>query len=323
VLPRDVTNANSDPSATDAKVMRRAVVKARPGGAGSHARSIAYRTRRSSAQRHTKRDRLAVLVDPLAAVGRGLVERLEARLVEPHPRLHAEHERAAVLEHRIDGDALDRAVDGLVATIASPCVIVQSYGRREAGRHERFSWRLCRFHDRTTVAKVRYSGCMSMTSRAKPLLFATLAALACACGDSGGSEADTGSESSESSTTSTTATTSTTTATTTTTTTTSTSDSGEMTTSPDSSAGETGPATCDNVGNFGCTMDVADTCSCYGCNAECFNGPQEIVSDCVCPVCADDPFCNQPDTCTDDGLCDPFPEGCQCSDCAGHPMCAG
>jgi hypothetical protein len=70
-------------------------------------------------------------------------------------------------------------------------------------------------------------------------------------------------------------------------------------------------------------MDVAASCMCYGCNAECFNGPDEIVSDCVCPVCEDDPFCNQPDSCTNDGLCDPFPEGCQCPDCAGHPMCAG
>src|SRR5688572_11663386 len=65
---------------------------------------------------------LAVLADPLATVGRGLVERLEARLVEPHPRLHPEHERTAVFEHRIDRDTLDLAVDRLVVVDREPAL---------------------------------------------------------------------------------------------------------------------------------------------------------------------------------------------------------
>lgn len=77
--------------------------------------------------------------------------------------------------------------------------------------------------------------------------------------------------------------------------------------------------------------DVSDTtvclgsnqaaCLCLGCTLpQCDDGAGGY-NDCVCPDCADDPFCADPANCMDDGECHPGLEGCICADCAGHPMC--
>jgi hypothetical protein len=67
--------------------------------------------------------------------------------------------------------------------------------------------------------------------------------------------------------------------------------------------------------------DEADlaTCTCMGCNP---GNPQCTQSeDCVCGDCAEVDAC---DGCQDggaDGVCNPYFEGCSCSDCALHPAC--
>lgn len=62
------------------------------------------------------------------------------------------------------------------------------------------------------------------------------------------------------------------------------------------------------------------TCTCNGCFDSCVTdrGPS---SDCVCNACDDDRFCMNPKNCVDGNGCDPFIEGCQCADCAEHPLC--
>jgi hypothetical protein len=48
-------------------------------------------------------------------------------------------------------------------------------------------------------------------------------------------------------------------------------------------------------------------------------GPDD---DCVCPECDTDLFCSDPDaSCTDNGECNTFVEGCVCADCANLPVC--
>ncbi|NUP09603.1 MAG: hypothetical protein HOW73_26455 [Polyangiaceae bacterium] len=71
----------------------------------------------------------------------------------------------------------------------------------------------------------------------------------------------------------------------------------------------------------GCLRDLADQCLCAGCDFDaCSEG--ESFADCVCPVCENDEYCSNPDSCIDDGVCDPVLEGCVCEDCATHPQCS-
>jgi hypothetical protein len=53
----------------------------------------------------------------------------------------------------------------------------------------------------------------------------------------------------------------------------------------------------------------------------CFDDGQQLADDCVCPDCANNAKCNDPASCTDDGECNPYYEGCSCADCAAHPLC--
>jgi len=64
-----------------------------------------------------------------------------------------------------------------------------------------------------------------------------------------------------------------------------------------------------------CAAADLSACTCEGCSDVC-----EYGSDCVCPSCAADAQCSAR-RCSDDCLCDPFFEGCLCSDCLQHPMC--
>jgi hypothetical protein len=69
----------------------------------------------------------------------------------------------------------------------------------------------------------------------------------------------------------------------------------------------------------GCDLALAPECFCLGCSDECSGA---TISDCLCEVCATDPFCSDPSACIRDASCDPFNEGCHCADCADHPSCA-
>jgi hypothetical protein len=62
----------------------------------------------------------------------------------------------------------------------------------------------------------------------------------------------------------------------------------------------------------------ADDCVCVGCNDDGTCGDDD---DCVCTDCDGTDFC-LPTDCNADGVCDPFFEGCACSDCYPHPECA-
>jgi hypothetical protein len=67
--------------------------------------------------------------------------------------------------------------------------------------------------------------------------------------------------------------------------------------------------------------DEADlaTCTCEGCNSgnpECTQG-----EDCVCPDCAEVEACDGCQNGGADGECNPYFEGCGCSDCFSHPLC--
>jgi hypothetical protein len=68
----------------------------------------------------------------------------------------------------------------------------------------------------------------------------------------------------------------------------------------------------------GCAVGDASSCACQGCVLD---GMCTLEDDCVCGECADDGFCGDPENCNDDGMCDPYNEGCACADCAGHPQC--
>ncbi len=83
--------------------------------------------------------------------------------------------------------------------------------------------------------------------------------------------------------------------------------------------------TCIDVENHPTTTcEAPDTniCYCNGCLPECDDG-NGTFADCVCSVCAADPFCSNPNNCNLDSICDPFNEGCVCPDCAGHLDCIG
>jgi hypothetical protein len=95
--------------------------------------------------------------------------------------------------------------------------------------------------------------------------------------------------------------------------------------SSDASSGAATGSTTDDNGlcadpNDQCMEFDAATCTCNGCFDDCVTdrGPS---SDCVCDVCDEDEFCMNPENCVDGNGCDPFVEGCQCADCAEHPMC--
>jgi hypothetical protein len=66
-----------------------------------------------------------------------------------------------------------------------------------------------------------------------------------------------------------------------------------------------------------CDPNLSDTCQCLGCG----NGNEcTDQTDCVCPACVSNEFC-QADDCVDDGECDPYLEGCVCADCADQSIC--
>ncbi len=64
-----------------------------------------------------------------------------------------------------------------------------------------------------------------------------------------------------------------------------------------------------------CPDATPDNCVCFGCNTTACTAE----TDCVCPICATDNFCSR--HCSDDGVCNPFFENCQCADCIATPVC--
>lgn len=63
-----------------------------------------------------------------------------------------------------------------------------------------------------------------------------------------------------------------------------------------------------------CPNPDLNSCICNGCDpAGCYDPDADppVASDCTCGVCAGDPSCG----CDQDGVCDPFLEGCDCADC--------
>ena len=98
------------------------------------------------------------------------------------------------------------------------------------------------------------------------------------------------------------------------------SSSSATTSSTSSASGGCACAGLSTIADGACTAPDQGSCSCMGCSlAECFDGTN--YADCVCPQCATDSFCADPNNCNNDGQCDPFNEGCACGDCAGHPQC--
>ncbi|MFO7563263.1 MAG: hypothetical protein R6X02_11520 [Enhygromyxa sp.] len=99
---------------------------------------------------------------------------------------------------------------------------------------------------------------------------------------------------------------------------------------PTTGDGDGDPTTGDGDGdgdpnpNFMCVLDDwcdeydPQNCVCEGCNT---NGYCSDDEDCVCPDCSDLPECKG-SNCYDGGLCHPYWEGCECADCAGHPLCS-
>ena len=79
-----------------------------------------------------------------------------------------------------------------------------------------------------------------------------------------------------------------------------------------------GMFTCDVGAIAGCTDEDPATCTCEACDP---GGGCQNSEDCTCPDCAADGFCSNPANCNNDGLCDPYFEGCVCGDCADHPLC--
>ncbi|MCA9662207.1 MAG: hypothetical protein KC486_27965 [Myxococcales bacterium] len=81
-----------------------------------------------------------------------------------------------------------------------------------------------------------------------------------------------------------------------------------------------GELICDDTAlmNPSCGAGDADACECVGCVLD---GMCTLEDDCVCGECSGDSFCSSPDNCNNDGLCDPYNEGCACADCEGHPQC--
>jgi hypothetical protein len=70
-----------------------------------------------------------------------------------------------------------------------------------------------------------------------------------------------------------------------------------------------------------CSVGNPQTCSCNGCINDNVCSDANGSDDCVCPDCHAESSCAN--ACVDDGLCEPFREGCSCTDCAAHPACGG
>lgn len=51
------------------------------------------------------------------------------------------------------------------------------------------------------------------------------------------------------------------------------------------------------------------------------DGACTAADDCICDDCAQDAWCGSPASCADDGVCDPYNEGCLCADCSTVPAC--
>ncbi|MCA9598631.1 MAG: hypothetical protein KC776_35215 [Myxococcales bacterium] len=70
-----------------------------------------------------------------------------------------------------------------------------------------------------------------------------------------------------------------------------------------------------------CWAQDQASCSCLGCdNTYCYDPANgDPVSDCTCPSCWNEAYCY--DYCENDGVCNPFYEGCGCQDCWYHPSC--
>jgi len=77
---------------------------------------------------------------------------------------------------------------------------------------------------------------------------------------------------------------------------------------------------CDEGQLGGCSDENPIACVCEDCDPA---GGCDATEDCVCPDCHVDGFCSDPDNCNENGLCDPYNEGCACIDCEDHPQCAG
>jgi hypothetical protein len=89
---------------------------------------------------------------------------------------------------------------------------------------------------------------------------------------------------------------------------------------PTTGDGDGDSFTCTNLATSRAQCSIANQngCVCYGCPNP--NGICENNEDCVCPDCTNESFCGG-SNCENDGLCDPYFEGCSCADCAGHPAC--
>jgi hypothetical protein len=70
-----------------------------------------------------------------------------------------------------------------------------------------------------------------------------------------------------------------------------------------------------------CGAPDAAACLCEGCvdDGICADSALGLFDDCVCSDCAADIGCVG--FCNGDGECDPYDEGCDCVDCAAHPLC--
>jgi hypothetical protein len=88
-------------------------------------------------------------------------------------------------------------------------------------------------------------------------------------------------------------------------------------TTTDSTTTDSGddPFMCTLSNNCG-DYDLA-SCTCQDCND---NGYCTQYEDCVCPDCTNENVC-MGNACENDGACNPYLEGCSCSDCAAHPQC--
>ncbi len=71
----------------------------------------------------------------------------------------------------------------------------------------------------------------------------------------------------------------------------------------------------ESEGGMACNDPDPDNCICQGCGSKVCSA----AVDCTCPGCAEDSFCTS--SCYDNGICDPYFEGCGCSDCVAIPQC--
>lgn len=89
-------------------------------------------------------------------------------------------------------------------------------------------------------------------------------------------------------------------------------------------SGGTSGFACTNISQLpDCSFPNQTLCICQGCDPIFCTDPifGDPISDCVCPSCWNDPDCSGSKYCVNDGLCDPFGEGCDCVDCYDHPAC--